>query len=277
MSYPNRQFYILNVFVHVLGMGWNPKFFYAIGGKLYSTLICFLLFSASSYGIYARFTYGFLSQSLRNDVVTLATTFITLGNNLTITLILTIFKDRIHRDLTVKIDDYHPIFSDYFKDPGRCTRILPIITAVHLLYLLSIIGDVLNCLPNLFDNFLRYRQSIFTIYYYYFIKGILWKMKRLNRILKTINASGSKRGNVNRRMVTYLQGIYETYLQFSEIVDGSNEVYGWIILVAMLQFFFVYLGVVNSILSLLGSENDVDWSVVADIILYFIYATVRGF
>lgn len=289
---------MLNIHMQILGMSSEPKLFYGINGKVYNILLCLLLVCGCYFEINTRLNNGFQSRSLRNNYVTISTTVVTFVNNIMVTLIMGLIKAGKHQNLSTKSGKYHPVVLDCYNRiyKGKNHTVATLII-VHLLYLTCIIGDITTIIqtriPNyqyyIFDNFLRFRQSIFLIHYYYFVKNLLHKMKCLNLILKgftfnskhkmvLINFISTKNINAYTKCDSLLSlsyGLYEAYSEFGAILREFNDIYGWVILILFLQLFFVCLSVFNLILTLLVHDQiKFHWAVAVAIVLHTIYATV---
>lgn len=250
--------------------------------KSYATIYSSALVYVFYYQVKLRIDFGFARRSKKANFVTAFSTTILFATNILISLTVIIFKDKKYSYMVERIGEMQRIISPYFGDNNNKKLIMIATLFLHLWYGIVSYDDAtiaasgwLSIQFYVYDSYLRYRLLVFTMYLYFLLKDVLDSIRRFNKLLRGYGTNGDRfvSGYFDDDLTKLSKDICEAFVEFNEIVLSFNDIFGWILLLLLLQYFYIYLVLSNSITNLIAGYK-VHWTYPANVAMLLIYATV---
>ncbi|GJQ83445.1 hypothetical protein Trydic_g8572 [Trypoxylus dichotomus] len=251
-------------------------------GKFYGTVYSFGLMYIFYYQIKLRIVFGFPKRSNKVNFVSALSTSILFGTNILISLTTAVFKVNKYAYMMERLSDLQRITSKYSGGNNNKKYLVLMIFLVHIWYGTVTAGDLALGISGwmavefyIYDSHLRYRLLVFTVYLYFLLKEVHDDLRFFNNLLKEYSDKGKMvvpygcGGDI--RKITH--EICNAFVQFNEIVLNFNDIFGWILLLLLLQYFYIYLVLSNSITGLIAGYK-VHWAYPTNVGVLLVYATV---
>lgn len=216
--------------------------------KVYATIIIITIICVCVYEFYRRAVNIFPTMTTTNMVIRSINTAIEVFINILVTATIIFYKRESYDTMLQKICIVNKLLVKYKdvvkKNVRRSTFIY--ITALHLLYVIIFSVDLLleysKTFGNvkgffLFDTIMGYRCSVSVMHLYFITMEILDRIQLINGVLKN--------KSLWERNMAVPRDISNILIDFNEIMDLFNDVFGWIVLVFFIKCTFLFLTAVD--------------------------------
>lgn len=251
---------------------WS-KFFSILYALLYCTGMFYLLF----YQLILRLVYGQVRKSQKATFSGVISTSMLFSANILASLTVIVLKPKRYSHMMTKINNLKNISSRYFADNNNTKSIGISIILLHLWYGLVTHNDIalfksgwlVTIHSYVYDSQMRYRWLIQNIYMCVLVQEVYGVLRSFNDLLK----AWIKDRNVLELNQEILQDFCKIFVEYNEIVLSFNDVFGGILFLSLLNYFYIILTLSTSITSLIAGYK-VHWAYPTNVAMLLTYATV---
>lgn len=289
---PNpAKFKITNWFIQILAI--SPIETSTTVSKVYAFFVLILTILIYIFEIRVRIMTKFsheLRSSKRTVFLGVTNTTIVAASNAIITIITICLSSSFRTNFQMEVDNINKILHQYVKAKIYTKQFYLHLIILHLYYFGLLLDDVITWFvvdaenSHLFtlyclDDIYRYRISILVLYLYYFVRHLYQKIRGMNTVLVDAFEHTSPEDLQIPEIVSNLEKICEEtssfHISFKLIVDNFNKLFGWQLLLILLNYIFLFMMAYELGLRIMTYKTvDVTYHMSIWIIACMIYALV---